>query len=241
MSSGPNAGQIVPAEINSRAVGLVLDDVDFALSLMTPTNRLDPIRYIALKASAATVALVGIDGLTVQAKGVEVELNISTPTLQGLPVLPVVDFADYDADPATTGKQPFAVKVGAPAEFGGPAITVPFTYGTALIRAVAADIHLDVFGVLALRGSVAFELGRSVDVTLADDTVVTGVTTMTIGGANLLGFVGIDGPSWQTDSNGDVIWVDPTDGVTPCTPTATTGTMTAASDRYSVLPSRLKL
>ena len=219
-TSGPNIGQIIAAETNPDAVGLVLDDVDFAMAMMTPTNRIDPIRYITLKASAAKVALVGIDGLTVQAKGVEVELNISTPTLYGLPVLPVVDFAGYDDDNGTD--PPYSVKVGAPAEFGGSPIVVPFTYGTPLIRAVAADINLNVFGVLALRGSVAFELGRSVDVTLADGNTVTGVTTMTIGGANLLGFVGIDGPSWQTDSNGDVIWVDPTDHVTSCTPTATT-------------------
>ncbi|GAA1929006.1 hypothetical protein [Nocardioides marmoribigeumensis] len=205
-------------DTNPDAVGLVLEDVDFALAMMTPTNRIDPIRYIALKASAAYVALVGIDGLTVEAKNIEVELNISTPLLYGLPVLPVVDFGAYDD--ANGADDPFSVKVGAPAEFGGAPIVVPFTYDTPLIRAAAADINLDVFGVLALRGSIAFELGRTADVTLADGTKVLGVTTMTIGGANLLGFVGIDGPSWQTDSDGDVIWVQD-DGVTPCTPSAT--------------------
>ena len=207
-------GQITDAETNGDAVGLVLDDVDFALAVMTPTNKLDPIRYIALQASAAKVALVGIEGLVLSGEGIEIELNIATPLLYGLPVLPVVDFAGYDDD--NGDEDPYAVKVGAPAEFGGDPIVVPFTYGTPLIRAVAADIDLDVFGVLALRGSIAFELGRTADVTLADGTLVTGVTTMTIGGANLLGFVGIDGPSWQTDADGDVIWVDE-DG-NACTP-----------------------
>ena len=221
-TSGPNTGQIVAEETNPDAVGLVLDDVDFALALMTPTNRLDPIRYIALQASAAKVALVGIEGLTVEAKGIEVELNISTPLLYGLPVLPVVDFGAYDDDNGTD--DPFSVTVGAPAEFGGSPIVVPFTVDTPLIRAVAADINIDVFGVLALRGSVAFELGRTADVTLGDTagTVVPGVTTMTIGGANLLGFVGIDGPHWVTDSvTGEVIYT--TNGTlagTRCNPPA---------------------
>ena len=221
-TSGPDTGQIVAEETNPDAVGLVLDDVDFALSLMTPTNRLDPFRYIALQASAAKVALVGIEGLTVEAEGIEVELNISTPLLYGLPVLPVVDFGAYDDDNGTD--DPFSVTVGAPAEFGGAPIVVPFTVDTPLIRAVAADINIDVFGVLALRGSVAFELGRTADVTLGDTagTVVPGVTTMTIGGANLLGFVGIDGPHWVTDSvTGEVIYT--TNGTlagTRCNPPA---------------------
>ena len=209
-------GQITDAETNGDAVGLVLDDVDFALAMMTPTNQLDPIRYISLQAAAAKVALVGIEGLVLSGEGLEVELNISTPLLYGLPVLPVVDFGAYAE---ANDDEPFTVKVGAPAELGGDPIVVPFTYDTPVIRAVAADINLDVFGVLALRGSIAFELGRTADVTLADGTLVTGVTTMTIGGANLLGFVGIDGPSWQTDADGDVIWVDE-DG-NACTPSAT--------------------
>ncbi len=211
-TSGPKTGQIVDEEVNAEAVGLVLDDVDFAMAMMTPTNRLDPIRYISLKASAAKVALVGIDGLVADARNLIVELNISTPTLYGLPVLPVVDFASWDDDDSTAGVQPFAVKVGAPAEFGGDPVVVPFTFGTALIRA-SGQFNLNVFGVLALSGSLAFRLGETVDATLADSghTVVNNVVTMTIGGSNLLGFVGYvpdSGSAWELNSDGTVHWVD---------------------------------
>ena len=219
-TSGPKTGQIIDEEVNAEAVGLVLDDVDFAMAMMTPTNRLDPIRYISLKASAAKVALVGIDGLVADARNLIVELNISTPTLYGLPVLPVVDFASWDDDDSTAGVQPFAVKVGAPAEFGGDPVVVPFTFGTALIRA-SGQFNLNVFGVLALSGSLAFRLGETVDATLADSghTVVNNVVTMTIGGSNLLGFVGYvpdSGSAWELNSDGTVHWVDE-DGA-DCTP-----------------------
>ena len=205
---------------NPEAVGLVLDNVDFALAMMTPTNRLDPVRYISLKASAAQVDLVGIEGLVAEATNLIVELNISTPTLYGLPVLPVVDFASYDDDDETSGVQPFAVKVGAPAEFGGDPVVVPFTFDSALIRA-SGQFNLNVFGVLALSGSLAFNLGEAVDATLADSghTVVNNVVTMTIGGSNLLGFVGYvpdNGSAWELNGDGTVHWVDE-DGA-DCTP-----------------------
>ena len=213
------AGQIIDAETNDDAVGLVLDDVDFALALFTPVNQLDPTRYIALQASAAKVALVGIDGLTASGEGINVELNISTPMLSGFPVLPVIDFDAYAkrncADPeACTAEEldPFGVKIAAADSFTGEAPTKDFTYDSLIVKASIADINLDVFGVLVVRGSLAFVLGPKVDVKLTDGTPVTGLTTMTIGGSNLLGFVGYGGPSWQSNADGTVKWVDGSDG-----------------------------
>ena len=213
-------GQIIDAEVNHDAVGLVLDDVDFALALMTPLNPVDPTRYIALKASAAKVALVGIDGLVATAKNLIVQLNISTPTLYGLPLLPVVDFAQWNTD---NPDDQFAVKVAAPESFGGDPVVVPFTFDSALIRA-SGQFNLNVFGVLALSGSLAFNLGKAVDATLADSghTVIDNVVTMTIGGSNLLGFVGYapnSGSAWQLNTDGSVHWVD-ADG-NDCTPSLT--------------------
>ncbi|MGB9011314.1 MAG: hypothetical protein WCB95_00390, partial [Aeromicrobium sp.] len=208
-------GQIVDSEVNEDAIGLVIDDVDFALAIGTPVLRLDPTRYIALTASAAFAGLVGLEdeGLTAHAKGIDVALNISTPLVQGFPLLPVIDFDAYaKRDCPTTGTcpedklDPFQVKVAAPSELGGEAPAEDFMFPGLLVRASVADINIDVFGVLAVRGSIALELGPQVDVTLTNGNVVEGVTTLTLGGANLLGFVGVNGPHWTEDEDGNVIW-----------------------------------
>jgi len=88
----PDTDQILPEETNPDAVGLVLDDFDFGLALMKPTSPLDPAKYYALRASAGLISLVGIDGVTVKAEHVVVELNQSSPSVYGLSLFPVVDF-----------------------------------------------------------------------------------------------------------------------------------------------------
>ncbi len=89
----PITGQIVSSEINSSAVGLVIDNLTFGLFLGTPTLPGDPIRYVALKATASDVAFVGVHGLTATAQNIDIEINMSSPTLEGLPVLPVINFS----------------------------------------------------------------------------------------------------------------------------------------------------
>ena len=51
--------KIVPEEVNSGAVGLVIDDFDFGMAIMTATNPLDLGRYFALRASAEMLSLEG--------------------------------------------------------------------------------------------------------------------------------------------------------------------------------------
>ncbi len=93
----PVTGKIVPAEVNPEAVGLVLDDLDFGMAMMSPSNPLDPGKYFALHASARSISLAGIDGVTVQAEQILVEVNQSSPTIYGVSLFPVVDFATTPA------------------------------------------------------------------------------------------------------------------------------------------------
>src|SRR5437660_10242834 len=86
-------GQLVDSEINHHAIGLVIDDLTFGILIGKPTNDLDPRSYVALKASAATIRLVGINGLVAQIDGLEVAPNISSATIGGLPLLPVIDLS----------------------------------------------------------------------------------------------------------------------------------------------------
>ncbi|WP_157100266.1 hypothetical protein [Rhodoplanes sp. Z2-YC6860] len=80
-------------ELNGSATGLVIDDFDFGMAIMRPTNPLDFVKYFALKATANAVRLVGVEDVTVNAENLEVEINQSTPGIYGVPLFPVVDFA----------------------------------------------------------------------------------------------------------------------------------------------------
>ena len=172
-------GQLVDSEVNHHAIGLVIDDLTFGILIGKPTNNLDPRSYVALKASAATIRLVGINGLVAQVDGLEVALNISSPTIGGLPLLPVIDFSSMPGGH-------FGVK-------SSPTTTVDLDMATALVRAKATWIQLDVFGVITLQGSIAFNLGPQKDVTLSDGSTAH-LTTMTIGASHVSAFIGINGP-----------------------------------------------
>jgi PKD repeat protein/Ca2+-binding EF-hand superfamily protein len=88
----PLTNKIVSAEVNPEAVGLVIDDFDFGMAIMKPTNPLDPGQYFALHASAEMVSLQGIEGAVVQAEKLLVEINQSRPSVYGVSLFPVVDF-----------------------------------------------------------------------------------------------------------------------------------------------------
>ena len=51
-------GDIVADEVNDDAIGLVLDDFDFGMSIMKPTNPLDFTKFVALHATASDISLV---------------------------------------------------------------------------------------------------------------------------------------------------------------------------------------
>src|SRR5207244_1168596 len=86
-------GSVVVDTTDTDAVGLVINKFDFGMAMMRPTNPLDFAKYFALKASAEEISLVGVDNVTVSARKLLVELNQSTPSIYGIPLFPVVDFA----------------------------------------------------------------------------------------------------------------------------------------------------
>ncbi len=185
-------GDIIPAEINNNAIGLVIDDLDFGMLIGSPVIRLDPVRYVALKATANTIRLVGIENVTATADDLVVALNISSPALGGLPVLPVINFAGLPG-----GK--YGVKTGAK-DSNGDDIKIDLTMSTALIQA-QGFIDLKIFDNIFLSGSIAFELGPTQEVTLSDGITTKTVNTLTIGAANITAFIGVNGPYWTDAGN----------------------------------------
>ncbi len=197
----PVTGDIVDAEVNHSAIGVLIDDLDFGLIIGTPTNAADPMRYLALKAYANNLSLVGIGGLTASADDVLIELNLSSPTVGGLPLLPVIDWVEsFPAEP--TGTDPdndgrIGEQAGFELSTGAAPIYIDFE--TLLVRAKTSWIQLDLFGVVSVQGSVAFALGPQETVLLGDGSSRT-VTTMTVGANNVSAFIGYNGP--YTNKNG---------------------------------------
>ena len=86
-TSGPKAnglidrdtnGNIIAAETNSRATGLVIDNLDFGLLLGKPTNPIDPVRYAALKASVNSFGLVNMPGGVTATGAFDVAFNVGS-------------------------------------------------------------------------------------------------------------------------------------------------------------------
>jgi Ca2+-binding RTX toxin-like protein len=80
-------------ELSASAKGLWIQNFDFGMAIMKPTNPLDFVKYFALKASADQISIVNIEGVEITAHDLLVEINQSTPGVYGLPLFPVVDFA----------------------------------------------------------------------------------------------------------------------------------------------------
>ena len=212
------------AVLNASAVGVAVSDLDFAFALGTPTLSLDPTRYITLRARVDAAELVGLEGegLVASLRGVVLEVNIATPTVGAFPLLPAIDWKAYALTKGCTaaaletfaaggelasGCTPFGVRTGRVID--GVDVREFFLYEGLFVRASVRLAQLDLFGVLVARGSLALVLGPTADVELvgaAEGTTVS-VTTMTIGGSNLFGFLGSGGPHWFEDpSTHEVIY-----------------------------------
>lgn len=210
-TSGRRAGQIVDEEISPNADGLVLDNFTFGLAYMSPTNAIDPSRYLALHASASKVAFVGIEDLVAVTDNVLVELNISTPLLLGVSILPVVDFCDEWTGGTSSSCAGFGVRTGAKDPLTGEDITVDLTTDEYLIRAKVGYLELDYFGLVTLVGSFALVLGPTEKVTLVNPDGTSGkdtVMSMTFGASDVFGFIGWDGPYFVDGNENKHIDVD---------------------------------
>ena len=90
------------------AVGLVLEDVSFAMALLQSTT-VATRKYFALKASAARIALVGVDGVTLEATELEVEINSASDSAAATgTVVRAIDFSKLTGGGLTvlTGPDP---------------------------------------------------------------------------------------------------------------------------------------
>ena len=226
-------GELTEAELSAAdAIGLLLDEANLAMLLGTamPVSQLAlglgtlnaaNLKFFSLQASAATFKVIGIPGMTAQVDGIEVRVNhgafapLAWPAVLNVTPPPVIDYAM--SFPAGTHASPDPTHLTNPADLlsgrtdgfrvqtgTSASLYQALYFDSALIAAQARYIELNLFGVVTLTGSVAFERGPTYQVELSDGTPKT-LQTMTIGAANVAAFVGIGGPYWtDTDRDGSV-------------------------------------
>ena len=154
-------------------MGLQLAGVNVAIVVATSTAD-NSRHWVAAKATASRVSFVGVDGLTVAASDLAVELN--RPDQNGH----LINFSD----------QPLLVTTGPQSS-----MTLDFDAADGPVLKASAAFDIDLFGFVLLNGS--FEVSKSeTQVTLADaDSTSLDVELLTIGATGVNAFAGVNGNS----------------------------------------------
>jgi Ca2+-binding RTX toxin-like protein len=191
-----NDGRITSADTTHTpaSIGLAIDDLTFGMAILTPLLAVDPGKYYALKATAKSINLVGIPGVSASANDLVLEVNQSSPSVYGVSLFPVVDFTTFEG-----GK--YVVSTGGKDSSGNP-ITVDLAMNSALLRA-QGFVNLSLLSSVYLSGNITFEMGprRTVNVTNLGTTTQKTVTTLAIGFSHVNAFIGVNGPYWTDSGN----------------------------------------
>jgi len=183
---GIGGGYDTSGKLNSGATGLSLSGVEFGLAMAgEQLTGLEPTGYqlrkwTSLQAMVGSAAFIGVDGLTIAADTLSVEINRAA--IDGT-------LADYKA-------QNLAINTGTTAEPGSLALTMDASEGQ-LLRATG-NLNLDVYGLLKVSGGFGIEKKRG-QVTLADITGTTEneaatpvtVDMLLLGASGLDAFIGV--------------------------------------------------
>jgi len=150
-------------------VGLDLAGVDFALALVGDRN--DATRHwTSLQASADTIALVGIDGLTLSADTLAVSIN------QAAADSSVIDYAQQNLEVAT-----------------GPAthLTLDLDGQRGELLEASGHVTIDAFGFFQAEGG--FAVTKSTETVTLGDASEVDVDLLTLGASNVEAFAGLAG------------------------------------------------
>ncbi|OSM07269.1 hypothetical protein [Magnetofaba australis] len=195
-------------EVNEEVMGFVLNDVDLGLVMATPHDLIDSSLLPSMYAARLTIGstgVVGIDGFTLEAEGVEVQFNGSGSN-GALGLRAVVDWE------STFGVDGYAIPTG-----GADPIIIDYN-DDEFIGVYIDKGTLKISDFLYVTGAFAFEKGATADVTVAYDLGVTldvGVEFMTGGLTNGYGFIGYigDGGDYLTvDDPGDTLEAEEVNG-----------------------------
>ena len=156
---------------NPNAIGLAIDQADFALALLTPSaggnTDAQKTRYIALRATSDYVGFVGMPGVfDLEASSVVVELNIATRSGAAQP-LPVINFETSfpaETDPTDTDGDGKIDPAGLEVVTGAGSMYLDFAGRR--IHASADEVKVNVAEFVYLTGNMAFDMGGRHAVTI---------------------------------------------------------------------------
>ncbi len=177
---------------NSKAVGVELSGVNFAMAIFSDTTGNT---YYGVNTYGGTLMALGLpSGFTFDAGALTVQLNDSNNDTGPNNTPVVVDFV------TSFGANGLAVTTG-----GTPA-TIDLKYTTQYFAA-SGTLTLDVGGFVYITGSMAFSYTDSASVVLtnADGTSpqsAVNMTELTIGTSALTVFVGVNGPATNSNATG---------------------------------------
>ena len=176
------------------AMGFVLRNLDFALALFKPTNpAVDKSSYYAIQASGGA-EVVGIDGITIRADTLGVEINggkDNAGLAQALDLVNSPSFASDGGLVVQTGLDPDGA-----GDLEAPTLKLDFTAG--VIRAYGS-VTLIIENFVYVSGNFEFvKSAAPVTIKLVGGATKT-VNVLTVGASNVNAFIGVGDP----DSNGD--------------------------------------
>ncbi|MEI8268205.1 MAG: hypothetical protein WCI59_20950, partial [Betaproteobacteria bacterium] len=154
-------------------IGLAVDDVEFALALLS--DRTDTTRsWTSLQATAGQVAFEGVSGLTMSATNLSVAINQA-----GKDGDRVVDYA--------AGATTLAVTTDAQ----GGTLNLSLKGSEGEVTKAAGHLDVDLFGFFSVQGGFGIEQ-RHQDVVLSDGSTIEDAQVITIGGSGINAFAGIN-------------------------------------------------
>lgn len=171
--------------IDSSAVGLALQDVNFGLIVMkssTTTNASDT--YIALAANANFAGFVGVNDFTLSATGINVELNTISSTAN--------DTAVVDFSKMTGGSYSFNLGTDLTNPVGNGALTI--NYNSKLLEASVNNATLQIGSYVYVQGSFAFFDGGDQSFKLVGSSTAENMSAIEVGATNVNMFFGTNGP-----------------------------------------------
>ncbi|MBI3447906.1 MAG: hypothetical protein HY049_03165, partial [Acidobacteria bacterium] len=193
-NSGPNGvpdGVIdtFDTPLAAGALGVALSNVTLGMALIKPvipmTGPKPTESFFAIKARG-DVAIVGVDGLTLSARSLTVEVNTSSDSAAPNAPVPVVDFTKFPGGKLTV---PTGGVSGIDLDFSAP-----------LLRA-SGFVTLGISEFVFVSGAFSFEKGPALpSATLSDGTTKSNLSVLTVGASQVHAFLGTGGPYWQDNS-----------------------------------------
>ncbi|MBU3940297.1 LEPR-XLL domain-containing protein, partial [bacterium] len=165
------------------AVGIEAKDTDFALVIASDMTAQSTSQWTTLSATVGSAGFVGVDGLTLNASNLNVEINRTNETGE------TARYIDY----TTTALE---VKTGSNAE---DFITLSIDGKEKELTQISGEMSINLFNFFSTSGNFALKKSTMTDIALKDAdknaSTIAEAEVLTLGGAGIDAFIGMNGNS----------------------------------------------